>query len=151
MSRKRALFWLGLLIYAVSFALVAEAARWPGEEQTRGYMAAIQTFLEPLAENPISPVTDPWIFHGIEFFYVSLLISGLINPLFLVILVLAAMGYQQAFSILRIILLLMIPFCWVVINFQHYYPREGHFLWLLGMVLALFCFKGPIKRAMGVS
>ncbi len=67
--------------------------------------------------------------------YLALVISGLINPLFLVILTLAAMGYQQAVAILRIILLLMIPFCWVVFYSHPLYPREGHFLWVLGMGL----------------
>lgn len=135
MTRKKTLFWIGMVIYAVSFALVAVADRWPGRASDRGYVAAIFSIWFTLMENPLS---DRWLFHNMKFAYVSLLISGLINPLFLVILTLAARGYQRAIAILRIILLLMIPFCWVVFDWQHSYPREGYFLWVLGMVLALF-------------
>ena len=124
-----------MVIYALSFALVAVAARWPSRGSLRGYTAAIYSIWLTLAENPLS---DRWLFHNMKFVYVSLLISGLINPLFLVILALAARGYQQAIAILRIIWLVMIPFCWVVFDWQHSCPREGHFLWILGMALALF-------------
>jgi hypothetical protein len=128
-------FWVGMVFYVVSFALVAEAARWPGRVSFRGYQAAISSILFTLAENPLS---DRGLFQDMKFLYVSLLICSLINPLFLVILTLAVRGYQQTTAILRIILLLMIPFCWVVFYWQASYPREGHFLWVLGMVLALF-------------
>jgi hypothetical protein len=37
MSRKKATFWAGLAIYAVSFALVAVADRWPGHDLIRGW------------------------------------------------------------------------------------------------------------------
>jgi hypothetical protein len=40
--------------------------------------------------------------------------------------------------ILRTITLVMIPFCWIVFYDEHAYPREGHVLWIAGMVLALF-------------
>ncbi len=137
MSRKKTLFWLGMAIYAVSFALVAVADRWPGRGLMRGYQAALFSIWLTLGENPLS---DHWLFHDSKLEYVSLLISGLINPLFIVILILAAKGYQRAIATLRIIVLLMIPFCWVVFfSGQGSYPREGYFLWLLGMILALFC------------
>jgi hypothetical protein len=29
----------------------------------------------------------------------------------------------------------MIPFCWVVFYHYGFYPREGYFLWLFGMLL----------------
>jgi len=32
----------------------------------------------------------------------------------------------------------MIPFSCVVFHYEHFYPREGYFLWVLGMLLALF-------------
>src|SRR6266487_1524296 len=98
--------------YAVSFALVAVADRWPGRGLMRGYQAALFSIWLTLGENPLS---DHWLFHDSKLEYVSLLISGLINPLFIVILILAAKGYQRAIATLRIILLLMIPFCWVVL------------------------------------
>ena len=123
-------------IYAVSFALVAVADRWPSRGMMRGYEAALFSIWFTLGAPPLS---DHWLFHDFKLEYFSLLISGFINPLFIVILILAARGYQQAVRILRITLLLMIPFCWVVFSGQGSYPREGCFLWLFGMVLALFC------------
>lgn len=124
-----------MAIYAISFALIAVADRWPSSGSMRGYEAAFFSIWFALGENPLR---DPWLFHGGEVVYASLLISGLINPLFLVILILAARGYHRTIAILRIVLLLMIPFCWVVLYWQNSYPREGHILWVLGMVLALF-------------
>jgi hypothetical protein len=73
------------------------------------------------------------------FEYVALVISGWINPVFLIVVALMLRErYQRAVAILRITLLLMIPFCWVVFYDYGIYPREGYFLWLFGMLLALF-------------
>src|SRR5690349_15373465 len=110
MSRKKTLFWIGMVLYAVSFALVAVADRWPAHGFDAGWVAAISAIWAPLAFNPFQ--AGGWVFQDGKFVYVSLLISGLINPLFLVTLTLAVKGYQQTVVILRIILLLMIPFCW---------------------------------------
>jgi hypothetical protein len=135
MSRKKTLFGIGMALYAVSFALVAVADRHPSSGSLRGYAAAIFSIWAVLSENPLS---DHWLFQGKEFAYVSLLVSSLINPLFLVTLTMAARGYQQTVAILKVILLLMIPFCLIGFGFQTSYPREGFFLWVSGMVLALF-------------
>jgi hypothetical protein len=47
-------------------------------------------------------------------------------------------GNRRPFKILRTITLLMIPFCWIVFRNEHLYPREGHVLWVVAMVVALF-------------
>jgi hypothetical protein len=135
-SPKRALFWVGLLVYIVSFFLFWGGCRVPGCGPSRGYLAAIFALVLPLKENPFSV---GWIFHDMIFEYVALVISGWINPVFLIIVALMLRGrYQRTEAILRIIVLLMIPFCWVVFYHYDFYPREGHFLWLFGMVLTLF-------------
>jgi|SRR5579864_4373005 len=134
MPQKRALLWAGLLIYAASFALFAFAGG--GGRPIRGYGAAYLALLIPLSENPFSAQS---LFHDQIFDYVALLISGWINPLFLITVTLVVLRRcQRAVAIMRITVLLMIPFCWVVFHFEHFYPREGHFLWLVGMVLTLF-------------
>jgi hypothetical protein len=40
----------------------------------------------------------------------------------------------------------MAPFCWVVFHYENLYPREGYFLWILGMLLALFSPNLAIRR-----
>jgi hypothetical protein len=136
MSRKKALFRAGLLIYSVSFALFWGGCRVPGCGPSRGYRAAIFAFVLPLRENPFSV---GWLFHDMMFDYVALVISGWINPLFLIVVALMLLKQnQKTVAILRIVLVLMFPFCWVVFYFHHFYPREGYFLWLFGMLLALF-------------
>jgi hypothetical protein len=39
--------------------------------------------------------------------------------------------------VLKFVLLSMIPFCWVVFHYLEVYPREGHFLWVIGILLVL--------------
>ena len=39
---------------------------------------------------------------------------------------------------LKFVLISMIPFCWVVFYSFEIYPREGHVLWVIGMLLVLF-------------
>jgi hypothetical protein len=135
-SRQKALFRAGLLIYSISFALFWGGCRLPGCGPSRGYLAAFFAFVLPLKENPFSV---PWLFHDMIFEYVALVISGWINPVFLIVVALMLRGrYQRTEAILRIILLLMVPFCWAVFYDYGFYPREGYFLWLFGMLLALF-------------
>ena len=70
---------------------------------------------------------------------ISLPISGLINPLFL--LTVAFMEFKpfvRPRAILRIVLLLLFPVCWVVFFHDELHPREGYFLWIAGMLLVLF-------------
>lgn len=128
------LVWVGLLIYTISFTLLAFAGG--GGRPVRGYGIAILALIIPWQQSPFSPA---WIFHERVFDYIAILISGWINPLFLMIVTFVLLRrYQRAVAITRIILLLMIPFCWVVFYYHHFYPREGYFLWLFGMVLVLF-------------
>jgi len=69
----------------------------------------------------------------------SFAVSGWINIVFLVFIAIALSGRANvAAKALRTAILLMIPFCWIVFHYEHLLPREGHFLWITGMVLALF-------------
>jgi hypothetical protein len=40
----------------------------------------------------------------------------------------------------------MMPFCWVVFLAMELHPREGYYLWTLGMVVVLFA-EGLGRRA----
>jgi hypothetical protein len=133
LNRKRALFWVGLLIYAFSFALVALVDRDWGGGLIRGLRAAVLSLWVPLAFHPLQ---SDWPFRDMKVEYVALLISGLINPLFVTTLILRR--NKQAITVLRIFLLLMFPFCWAVFYCHPLHPREGYFFWLFGMLLTLF-------------
>jgi len=134
-TRQRTVFWIGLLIYAASFFLFAVRYSF-STAPAPGYKCALGALFFPWleAQNLIQgapPVT--------AVAYFSLLISGLINPIFLAAMILVLCErYDRAVAILRIVLLLMIPFCWIFFNYFHFYPREGHILWIIGMLLVLF-------------
>jgi hypothetical protein len=71
--------------------------------------------------------------------YLSFLISGWTNIIFLGVLSFSfAERTRRTFAVLRIIVVLMIPFSWVVFDYEELYPREGYFVWIIGMLLALF-------------
>jgi len=71
--------------------------------------------------------------------YFSLLAGGWINPIFFLTTILALSGrHERVLAAFRIVVLLMIPFCWIVYFEERSYPREGHFLWIAGMLIVLF-------------
>ena len=71
--------------------------------------------------------------------YLGVLLSGWINPAFLIATFFASFRPSARITrILAIVTLAMIPFCWVVFYDYHFYPREGHFVWIAGMLLVLF-------------
>lgn len=122
----------GLTIYVVSFFLWATGDRIPTASPLRGYFCAYFALLFPWGR-------DGWGFlHDRPFEYFSLLISGWINPLFLGAVVVGFwIPRSSAAFVLRVLTSLSIPFCWVVFAYEGFYPREGHILWIAGMVLTL--------------
>lgn len=128
---------IGIGLYAVSFMLpaIGGAAVTAPSGWASGYNCAWFTLAMPLQG-------FTGYFRDRHFEYFSLLLSGLINPVFIIAL---AVGIQRRlarlFIALRTALLLMIPFCWIVYYKEASYPREGHFVWILGMLLALFSIK----------
>ncbi len=71
----------------------------------------------------------------------AVLVSGWTNLVFLaaVILVLTK-RYRSVVSVstLRVVLILMIPCCWIAFYYDQSLPREGHITWILGMMVTLF-------------
>jgi hypothetical protein len=66
-----------------------------------------------------NPFRAAWVFDHNKFVYVALLIIGWIDPLFLMTLALALLKrHQRLIAMLRITLLLMIPFCRVVLDWR---------------------------------
>jgi hypothetical protein len=141
MDRRRygiLFLWVGLVAYAASFFLSFAGGRGVyTPKPPTGADCAIEWFF------------FPWVYihwHDVDSFWkdapiqnASVAISGLINPVFfLSVLVLLARKTPQLTRILRYLILLMLPFCWVVFLSKELYPREGYFLWIGGMVLVLF-------------
>ena len=123
------MFGAAILAYTLSFALTAASNQTLA---VPGYYCAYGAFLTPFA-------MDSRMFERKTMVSIAFLISGWINIAFLVSLVIRwRSGNGRAFRILRIATLLMIPFCWIVFYNEHLYPREGHVLWIVAMVLALF-------------
>ena len=94
---------------------------------------ALESAIRSVSISPASADYTP------PFLYFSILIAGLINPVFLVYTTLAYLKRNpRTARVLKCALLVMIPFCWVVFHYIEVYPREGHDLWVNGMLLVLF-------------
>jgi hypothetical protein len=130
-----------LAIYGISFFLVALGATSgsPGSKPFYGFECAISGLWVPWEQARLFLFQDvPPLFGPLA--YISLLISGLINPLFLFVALLDLADFQQRLaSILRKVILGMFPFAWFfAFYYLHAFPREGHFLWIVGMLLTLY-------------
>lgn len=133
MTRQLKIFWTGMLIYLVSFFLVAIRNLDHQSTPLYGFMCAYGAFFYPITVIRFSEGSGPG-----AFVLFSLLVAGLINPVFILTAFLHLTGqYPRAFALLRIVVLLMFPFCWYLFLLARIFPREGHFLWIIGILLAL--------------
>jgi hypothetical protein len=137
LTRRDKMFWLGLLMYAGSFFLIAVVSSVDSAVTERGYACAYITLwygwsaAKSFSHAPASTLIQLFL----------IVVAGLINPVFM----LAAI---RPSNILRVCLLSMIPFSWTVLYFSSptLYPREGHFLWVIGMLLVLFFGKKSVSQ-----
>jgi hypothetical protein len=135
---NKALYNLGLVIYVFSFFFVATGVSRGAIGRLTGYECAYLALESSLTENPFSPNSSFAVTSTPLFVYFSTLISGLINPVFLAYVTLTTLKRAPTTArALRFVLLAMIPFCWVVFYFLEVYPREGHVLWVISMLLVL--------------
>jgi len=129
MVKERPVLYVAMWAYALSFALTAASNKTLA---VPGYYCAAGAFVAPFAMDSrfvkLKTIAD-----------IAVLISGWINIAFLVSLTIRwRSGNGRAFRTLRVITLLMIPFCWIVLYDERLVPREGHILWIASMVVALF-------------
>jgi hypothetical protein len=132
---RRELFWLGWIVYISSFFL---AAVGPSNQSrpTLGYFCAYATLLFSWQQ------ANHWL-HGMPSIdkpleYVSVLVSGWINPVFLIAVIVTSFKRLKSLARLAaIIVVFMIPSCWFVFYYYQLYPREGHILWIAGMLMVL--------------
>ena len=132
-TRRGILVAVGLIMYVVSFFLWAvEDFGWLASPE-RGYICAQVALFSPFNEDGRS------LLHEKPIEYYSMLGSGLINPAFLFTFFLQLFRVRRSATIiLSYLTILMMPLCWVVFRYERLYPREGHVLWIAGMLLTLF-------------
>jgi hypothetical protein len=127
---------LGLGIYVFSFFLIATGDPKGMVGRMRGYECAYSVVHAALTTTPFSLNSADY---APPFIYVSILISGLINPVFLAYVTITFLKRTpQTATVLKFALLSMIPFCWVALYSLEVYPREGHVFGVVGMLLVLF-------------
>jgi hypothetical protein len=144
MNRNKQFFWIGLLSYALSFLLIA-AGPFDATKPLHGYFCASVTLLFFWEQAKLWVHGAPFIYNPLEYF--SVLASAWINPVFLAALAIASLKPSNPFfRFARTILILMIPVCWIVFYCHPLYPREGYFLWSIGMFMVLFSIHSPSAR-----
>lgn len=115
------------LLYGVSFFLVAMDRWGPVPEPHYGWNVALAALVIPIADpdNPAQPAN--WLAR-VDFVYVAVKISGLINVVFVLTAICGLSTRPEprsAFKVLRVLVLLMMPFCLAAFYGAHFYPREG--------------------------
>ena len=137
------LFLAGIALFAFSFTLPAirETAK-PGATPNvmQGYDCAVTALLVPWGKDGFTIMrSDPLS-------YFSILLSGWINPLFVLavifVLVRRAWRINSAF---RIVVSLLFIFCWVVFFKIHFRADTGYWVWMAGVLLALWSQAGSRK------
>jgi peptidoglycan/LPS O-acetylase OafA/YrhL len=146
MKPRRVVFLVGFALYAISFPLVAVDNHIPNSNPDRGYDSAFWSLvLGSLDVMGRLHGHEPITHNLVELF--SLLASGLINMIFVIFsLALPIWPQNRAVRTLGLVVLMLLPFCWVVFHYEHMSPRTGYFLWVLGMLLVVFS-KGVNKVA----
>jgi hypothetical protein len=139
MKSRPIIFAAGLAMFAVSFFL------W-GVTDVRGYMCAYFALVFPWVEDGRHLLLE----RPLEF--VSIVLSGWINPIFLITLLL---GWRRASArLVRFLkgeVVTMMLFCWPVFYYESVRPRAGYFLWTAGMLMTLFAYKAAGRWTLGAS
>jgi hypothetical protein len=148
-SDQPRLFKIGLLLYGISFFLPSIGEFHTGG-YTPGYGCAYFTLSFSWEQAQVWIHGVPEISKPIDYF--SILAIGWMNPIFVTAALLLAKNRLQRFTnILGTILVCMMPLCWVVFLYHSLYPREGYFLWTIGMLQVLFSKKSASLEAVESS
>ena len=132
--RHRSFVGIGLTLFVGSFFLMAVGDLGKGSPMP-GYLCARMALLLPWGPNLFG---HQGLFEDKFLAYLGVLLSGWINPTFLVAALFVFLRPSaRTTRALAIATLAMIPFCWVVFFYYDMYPREGHVVWIAGMLLVL--------------
>lgn len=142
MKRNWIFVAVGLALYIGAFFLIsAQDARHSADARGfPGWFCAVITLINPWGHDGLNLLRES----AVEYF--ATLFSGWINPLFLITLLAQLVRPRGRLAfVLRIVLLLLFPACWIVFYSMNLYPREGYFIWTAGMLLVMFT--APRARA----
>lgn len=131
----------GICMFAVSFML--PAVRQASSPPMPGYKCAFLSLV-------VAMESGGTFIRQAPLQYFSVLISGWINPVFLVSLLLILIKPRWRLAIvLRYVVTVMFVFCWIAFYKIHLYPQQGYFLWMFGILLALYSnmFSNPDLRS----
>ena len=123
---------IGMFVWSFTLPAVREASASPGSPGISGYKVATLALVVPWGQGRELLKQAP-----LQYF--SILFSGWINPLFLVSLLLILIKPRWRLSIwFRYLVTAMFVCCWIVFYQIHLDPRQGYFLWMFGILLALY-------------
>ena len=131
----------GIALFAVSFKLPAirEVAQSGASGSTvAGYFCAFLALVRPWGKEGLT------LLQSDALTYFSVLISGWINPVFVLALVVLLVRPASRLNwVFRGLLPVMFVFCWVVlqkIQFYgfHFHLYTGFYVWMAGILLAIF-------------
>src|SRR4051812_9653802 len=112
LKKQPRLFWIGLLLYVVSFFLVATVGDLP--EPATGYRWALIALMFPFALPPWQLPHTGVFEQTPEVLYVSIVLAGLVNVMFLVAVMIASFGrHRRLFLAFRAAVFICMPFCWI--------------------------------------
>jgi hypothetical protein len=134
MKRGRIVLVVAMALYVASFFLsaVIDAPGSSSASRIPGYTCAYLTLLMPWSKGLTGALDHPLQF-------IPLLITGWINLVFVVtVALLLRRTTAHIGGTLRIILLLMLPACWIVFSDTHLRPSYGYFVWTAAMVAGVF-------------
>jgi hypothetical protein len=132
MEKSRLVLLVALILFLAAFFLPAVFLSG-FSSGLEGYLCVYFALISPWSNDWLKD----WSAHPIA--YLAVFVSGLINVVFLITAVLLwRKRAQKASRILRMVLLLMVPACWVVFAGNHMKPGPGYFLWTAAIGLALF-------------
>lgn len=143
MRRNWILVLLGFAIFVAAFFLPAikEVSASANDKGIIGYKCALLALELPWGSDGAK------ILHDTPGMYFSILISGWINPAFLIVLVLVLIRpASRVFWALRVLVALMFVACWIVFGQIHFRAQIGYYLWMAGILLALFSPMGSSKQ-----
>lgn len=132
-SLRASLYWIGISLDGSSFFLPAFVDfKGPVTGWTATGLPEVVAII--LINGILRSTPSPIHFWDLASIFVVLWI----NPAFLMYAIASPFRpMSRDVSLCRVLIPAIIPFCWIIFHDQNYRPREGHFAWVLGMLLVL--------------